>query len=664
VKPLWSAAAVPPLSRCGARAPSKKRRHGRRTPKLASLAILLLLASCTREKPATERTFPNAPVILISIDTLRADHLPVYGYTSIDTPNISALAADGVVFDAAWSHCPMTLPSHVSMLTGLLPTEHGVRNNAGFVWDLSKHVSLPQVLAQRGYATGAAVSSYVLRGDTGMRAAFQFYDDAIDPRGGAEFADYQRPGDVTEQAASRWLNGIGSKPFFFFLHLYEPHVPYSPSYDADIASADAIVGRFLDALKQRGIYDKAILVLTSDHGEGLGDHGEQQHSILLYREALHVPLVVKLPGSVRKGERIAAPVGLNDIAPTLARLTRTPFPRSNNLFAAPASRNIYAETLYPYLQLGWSDLRALINERWYLIDGPTPELYDITADPKQTKNVLAENRRIASAMIEELRRYPPANAVQPSIDPEVAARLASLGYIGTVRTRPDPRSLPNPNQAIAILGDMQRAFALANERRDAEAILELQAILAKHPKMQEARIKLAEVLDASGRYEESMREYRAALASSEVVMPDLMIAMGEVALRAKKIGEAAEIAKVSRAGAPTRAAALEARVAIAHGNLREALAKIDEVERLAGRSVYGMNALRGEAYAQMERPQDAIAAYRKEIDAFPSNREAYARLAVVQFLVGDRAGLNETLTRLDAIDPALAQRTRETFGVR
>src|SRR5258706_16119 len=351
------------------------------------LPLLLPFAvACGRHEPPSPR-YERAPVILISVDTLRSDPLPAYGYRGVETPAIDALARDGMLFEHAYSHCPMTLPSHLSMLTGLTPVEHGVRNNLGFRFDAGKTASLPRVLKAHGYATGAAVSSYVLRGDTGLRDAFDYYEDSVNPPPGASFADHQRSGATTTALAEQWIGAHAAQPFFFFLHLYEPHVPYEPPepyrsryanrYDGEIATADAIVGNFVQFLKAKGIYDRAIVVFTSDHGEGLGDHGELQHSILLYREAIQVPLVVKLPASARHGERVSAPAGLIDIARTIAELTGVELktPSAASLLSLPPSRDIYSETIYPYVQLGWSDLKSVVNERSHYIDSSRPELY-------------------------------------------------------------------------------------------------------------------------------------------------------------------------------------------------------------------------------------------------------------------------------------------------
>src|SRR6266849_3709481 len=302
------------------------------SPRIAVI-FLSLLAGLTCAKKSEPLRFAGAPVILISIDTLRSDHLPIYGYGAVKTPAIDSLRRDSILFRNAYSHCPMTLPSHLSMLTGLLPVEHGVRDNTGFHFDAGRFLTLPVLLRRHGYRTGAAVSSFVLRRETGSGSAFDFCDDTLEISPGARFVDYQRSGFVTEGVAEKWIAENRTSPFFFFFHIYEPHVPYAPpepyrsrygnSYDGEIATADAIVGKLLDALRSRAIYDRAIVVLTSDHGEGLGDHGEQQHSILLYREAIQVPLLVKLPNRRFANTTVNAAAQLIDLFPTVTSLLGT-----------------------------------------------------------------------------------------------------------------------------------------------------------------------------------------------------------------------------------------------------------------------------------------------------------------------------------------------------
>src|SRR2546426_6206244 len=469
------------------------------------LPVLLLFVeaaslSC-RSGPASPRR-ADTPVVLISIDTLRSDHLPAYGYRGVETPHLDRFRRDAILFRHAYSPCPMTLPSHLTMLTGLQPPEHGVRNNIGFAFRSAAHPSLPTILKKQGYSTGAAVSSYVLRGETGLAAAFDSYEDSIDRGPGASFADFQRPGPTTEALAREWVQARKDAPFFFFLHLYEPHVPYDPpepfrsryplAYDGEIAAADAIVGDFLDFLRNAGVYDRALIVVTSDHGEGLGDHGEAQHSILLYREALQVPLLLKLPGSSRAGESVDAPAQLADLVPTVTEalsLEAPPAAKGASLLRLPPSRSLYAETLYPRIQLGWSDLHSLVDERYHYIEGPRPELYDLVQDPGETRDLAAAQAAVAARMRNELARVPAGLTTPGEVDRAAAERLAALSYGGPPRQR-GSGPLPNPRDNVHLLGRIRDGLRLADQKRFAEALAALRGVAAESPDMIEVWTKL------------------------------------------------------------------------------------------------------------------------------------------------------------------------------
>lgn len=264
----------------------------------ALLGATLLASACS---PPVVTRLPS--VVIISVDTLRADHLPAYGYKGVATPALDSLRRDAMLFENAYSHVPLTLPSHASLLTGLLPYQNGVRDNLGFRLDHS-HPTLATLLKARGYATGAAVSSFALRREGGLAAGFDLYDDQF-AQGSAD----ERPGSETSAKLEAWSDSVAvrGKPLFLFLHIYEPHTPYSPPepfrtqyasrpYDGEIAAADAAVGGFLDYLRRHSLYESSLIVFLSDHGEGLNDHGEEEHGVFLYREAIHVPMMVKLPG--------------------------------------------------------------------------------------------------------------------------------------------------------------------------------------------------------------------------------------------------------------------------------------------------------------------------------------------------------------------------------
>ena len=361
--------------------------------RLGTTGSLLVLVTIACPGGRVEIVHPNAPVILISIDTLRSDRLPAYGFNGVATPHLDAFRRDAVLFERAYAHYPLTLPSHASILTGLLPTEHGVRDNVGYRLDAEAHPYLPRLLRDRGYTTGAAVSAFEHAGrHSGLASDFDFYDDAIESGTAGTLGGVQRSGSETSAAAREWLTNAQAtgKPVFFFLHLYEPHTPYDPPepfrsrypdrYLGEVAATDEIVGQFLADLKARGLYDDSLILVFSDHVEGLGDHGEAEHGILVYREALQVPLLVKLPGGARAGETVGWPVQLVDVAPTVLATVGAPVPAGlpgRSLLGPddPGERSLYAETYYPRLHYGWSELHSLIAGDDHLISGPDPELY-------------------------------------------------------------------------------------------------------------------------------------------------------------------------------------------------------------------------------------------------------------------------------------------------
>ncbi len=351
-------------------------------------------------------------IVLISIDTLRSDRLPAYGYAAGSTPAIDRLAKDGVLFERAFSQVPLTLPSHSSLFTGLLPPVHGVRDNVGFSLPADAGTTLAERLSRSGYVTGGAASSFVLRPGTGIGRGFERYD-------APDEAD--RPAPATLAKLLPWLEEWRARRFFLFFHLYEPHAPYRPPadlaarfkdpYDGEIAAADRAVGELLAALDRLGLYQKALIVLLSDHGEGLGDHGDQEHGFLLYREALQVPLIVKLPASERAGERVQRTVALVDVLPTLAAAAGAavgPELPGRDLLAPapPTSKPVYSETWSTYIHFGWSELLSAVDGRFHYIDSPKPELYDLDRDPGETRNLVAEERRAGTALRNYLQGVP------------------------------------------------------------------------------------------------------------------------------------------------------------------------------------------------------------------------------------------------------------------
>ncbi len=675
----------------------------------ASLMALALLA-CGKEQPVAG-ALPGselAPVIIISVDTLRADRLPAYGYTGVKTPAIDALVADSIVFENAYAHVPLTLPSHVTMLTGLLPEATGVRNNLGYRFDGNEHANLPSMLKAKGFATGAAVSAYVMRSATGLGALFDDYDDRIDRSSeGGSMGELERSGDQTVASAIQWIEEKKEQPFFYLLHLFEPHAPYEPiepyrtqyassPYDGEIATTDFYLERFFQTLKANGVYDRATIIFLSDHGEGLGDHGEAQHGIFLYREAIHVPMIVKLPNGAMKGTRVEAPVQLIDLLPTVAGLAGFEVPEKATGVSlveiargnAPEGRRIYSESMYPRIHLGWSDLASLIDEQHHYIDAPRPELYDIRADPGEKQNILSEQRRVYASMRAEVQKHPRTLELPANIDPEEAAKLAALGYLGSTGASTSGK-LPDPKDGIADLERTGKANALVAQGKHKEAIAILEDVVARNPSFADAWTQLGKALDRTGRPDEAIAAYKKTIEVAPMLVPGTAMSMAEVFLRMGRFDDSISHAELALPAHPSAARMLMAQVHLARRDFpaaeREAQALMADRDRRNDASVLlaqvriaqrrlpeagvildGVKQqadaegkqvppnfwfARGDTLARMSKFPEAEQSFREEIRLYPRNREAYVRLAVLQTLTGREGDATQTFEQMVRANP-------------
>lgn len=656
-----------------------------------ALPILLLAGACVRraQRPS---------IILISIDTLRADHLAAYGYRGITTANIDALARDGVIYRNAWSHCPLTLPSHLAILTGLLPPQHGVRDNAGYRLDGNAHPTLASLLRAHGYATGAAVSAYVLRASTGANAGFDDYDDAIGVVDGAPLGALQRPGRTTEAIAERWIDAHQSTPYFYFLHLYEPHTPYQPTYDADIAASDAILGTLIAHLKRRGLYDDALIILTSDHGEGLMDHGEAEHGVFLYREDLHVPLILKLPHLAKRGT-IDSLAQLIDIAPTVldaAGIAPLAAMHGVSLLTAPLSgnRTSYAESFYPRIHLGWSELRAVVRGALHIIDSPKPEVYDLHADAAERNNVVDRERRAYTELRDVARETSGSFAAPERVDPEETKKLAALGYV-SAGSDAGPGPLPDPKDVIGQLATL----------KSAHSIDELRSLLASNPRWSDVREQLGGAYDRAGDhaaaarvYEEgirttprltgtfalsagyaliAMRDLNAATAHAQLALsagePGAHLLLGEIALARNDITSSSheESAAEEVSSQKAHALFLAARIAAMQRDYLRTLRILDEVQRVRAASGESLpdhfHYVAADALARTNRRAEAEREMAREIADDPHDLRAYVDLSLLQFIRGNREDAQRTLVKLEAMHPDAAlcnevARELEAFG--
>lgn len=662
----------------------------------ALFIALTILGSCRKETPAPVPSAAGGPVIIISVDTLRADHLPVYGGTGVETPVIDALAADSVVFENAYAQVPLTLPSHVSMLTGKLPAESGVRNNLGYKFDPAMP-SIPTKLKERGYATGAAVSSYVLRGAVGLGPAFDHYDDEFDQKDGT-LGEIQRPGPETVARAVEWIDARGDQPFFLFLHLFEPHTPYEPPeplltkykdspYDGEIAAADAALGPLIEKLKSAGLYDRSTIVFMSDHGEGLGDHGELEHGIFLYREAIHVPLFLKLPHNELAGTRMATAVGLSDLYATIVGETDGAGVSLVSIAKGDRpDRRIFSETMYPRIHLGWSDLASLADETWQYIEAPKPELYDLANDPKQKSNVLADNRRVYASLREEMATHDRSLAEPTSISAEEAAKLSALGYLGGSSGGAEGE-LPDPKDRIGDMNAFLEAGTLLQIGRPGEAVALLDDVLERNPTFADAWTVLAKAYQDSGQLEKALDAYKHTINLAPMLAPGSALSMSEVYLRLGQFDEALSHAELARemhpgavalavarahlarsdlAGAEREALTLQAdparrddgtiiiaQVRIAQKRYEEALELLNGVAASLGGRKPPPNLwfARGDLMARSGNMQEAVTAFEEEAKLYPGNREAYVRLAVIQVLTGSEAAATATFEQMVRANP-------------
>lgn len=617
---------------------------------------------------------PSAPparpnVLLITLDTTRADRLGSYGYAAASTPHLDRLAAGGVRFDQALAPAPLTLPAHASLMTGRQPYRHGVRNNGYFT--LSADVpTLAGAFAAAGYQTAAFVSAFVLNRQFGLAQGFAHYDDTLDPAGGAESSlDLERRGDRTAAAAGQWLAARASnQPFFVWVHLFDPHDPYAPPspfreqfagrlYDGEIAFTDAVIGRLLEHAGYGT--SSTLVVVAGDHGESLGEHGESTHGLFVYESALRVPLIMAGAG-VTASAVVAEPVRLMDVAPTLTdlagiealadaegrslrRLMTGGGPTED---ALPA----YAETYFPQFFMGWSPLRSLRVGRWKFIDAPEPELYDLSIDGGERRNVI----RREPARAESLRRAltstlaAHANTITPMpMSDDARQRLASLGYVSVV-TPPKPGAEavgPDPKHMVAVFERLLEGNrALANGDAAAAASVAGE-VVHKDPGNAFARL-------LQGRAALAQDRHRAAIAAFETyltVVPQSADAHHWIALAALRLGDreralAEEEAALALDPRHTRATALRAGLLLSIGRADEGIASLREAVRQD--PVNHMLVLElADLLADARQFGEAEKSYRQVVAAQPSNGRALVGLGVV-------------LAATDRLDAALDLLTR------
>jgi choline-sulfatase len=647
------------------RGPASARRLSRPATLAAALGLCAAAAAAAASWIYARRDArPN--VLLITIDTLRADHVGSYGYAAAQTPAIDALAARGVRFAQATTVAPLTLPAHASLMTGTFPGYHGVRDNGGFYLG-DDQVTLATLMRARGYRTGGFVSAFVLDHRWGISRGFDRYFDDFDLskyRVDAGLDAVQRPGSEVVSKAIQWLDEDRSRPFFAWIHLYEPHAPYDPpepirarfpptmigAYDGEVATADIQVARLIGQLAAAGRLDRTMVAILGDHGESLGEHGEEQHGFFVYDADIRIPLIIAAP---RLPARVVNDhVRIVDVMPTILQLLAMDIPktvqgasllpliRGDRLDLTPV-----AETWYPRHHYGWSELTSIRDGRYHFIAAPRRELYDLQADPGELHNLAETNPGRADALERALRAFAAqtsANrrpAPQP-LDPDVEQRLRSLGYVGSsISPRVlEDRPRGDPKDKIALYNLLKQAGLDSVEGRVDDGIRKVRQALAADPEIVEAHLMLGNMNTKAGRGSEAIAAFQQALALD----PDNQNAAFNLALAYKNGGrtDAAEagferVLSLNPRDAKTRYQLADLWMkrrdfARAEELLQRAIA--DNIERPAFRTKLA------ECYIELKRYDDAERALVEALKEKADEPMAHYDLALIREARGDRSG--------------------------
>ena len=694
---------------------------------LAGAAGLIVLAYLGVGRPFRAKgtgAFRDANVLLFTLDTTRADHLGCYGDTDARTSNIDRLAAEGVRFSNAAAQAPLTLPSHASLLTGTYPFVHGVRDNGGFYLDAAK-TTLAEVLEANGWATGAFIGAFVLDSRWGLNQGFSRYFDDFDLSvyKKASLDSVQRRGGDVVGAFLDWFEGLGGRRFFGWVHLYDPHTPYDPPepyrgafagrpwglYDGEIAYVDSLVGKVIERLREKGVLERTIVVVAADHGESLGEHNESAHGFFIYDATISVPLVLRLPGRRHRGTIVKSQVENVDIMPTILDLVGLDVPREvqgTSLVPllggrrADPERMAYSESYYPRFHYGWSEIKSLRNVSHRYVQAPRPELYDLVQDPGETKNVLDRNVSLAAKFAAALKaREEGASARagrEPAPEPpddETMEKLRALGYIGgfTSSSRLQASSgLADPKDKILLYNKLKQAEAASARTAYDEALKGIGEVIAEDPGIMEARLVKAQIDMDLERYEDAVRECRAALeidpeygaavftmaqAYKRLGMPREAAAgyhrliqldpkdpkpylnLGEIALETGDLDAGISYLGEAIAADPDRSAVARNLLGSAYlkkGRFDEAgreILRALELRPLVPDAHYHLGLLY-EAKGDIPR---AAEEYRKEIEIHPGAYTAHFNLALVSRKMGDREGESRHLEEAIRANPRFAR---------
>jgi len=672
---------------------------------LRRLLWLMVLTECAIAASTVSKAAasPHPNVVLITLDTTRADRMGFLGSERGLTPNLDALARQAMVFSLAYAHVPLTTPSHATIFTGTYPQF----NHVNYMGDpLNAALPfLPDILHRNGYRTAAFVGALVLEPRKlapGFERGFDIYDAGFHRRGPREdrYHSLERRGGEVVDRALAWLSKRPAGPFFLWVHLYDPHDPYdSPEpyktrhqtepYDGEIAYTDSVVAKLLAALRTRGLFDPALIAVMADHGEAFGEHGEQHHGIFLYDETIHVPLLLKLPRQ-RTAKRVETRVGLVDVAPTILRAVNLPVPapmqgESLLSFLKPdpggdssqpnLHRPVYAESSYGRLSFGWSKLQAWRTTKYLYIEAPDHELYDQSLDPLAAHNLAPDLKAVVETMAAQVVEFYGKTKGEASerkpLNLEQAESLHALGYLSSdsgTSSDSDKQSGPDPKQRIAVANLLYQALVEMENEQYQEAVPILQQVLEQEPNTPIAFLQL-------GRAYMSLKEYEKAVAPLRTLVekkPDDAFARYEFGCALVKTGNWAEAAPHFEAAVSqmTGSAIMHFYLALVYqrtSRMPEATKEFQSALRLDSNN-FPANLVFGRLLLKQEKPADALPYLRKATKLHPDSIDAHAFLADAYMQLGQEANARREFAEAQRITSQggsrLGTQTEETGGVK
>jgi choline-sulfatase len=634
------------------------------------IVFFLNAASCLAAQVPQKRA-SQPDVYLVTIDTLRADHVHCYGYDRVQTPALDGLAKDGIRFAQAFTPSPITNSSHTTILTGLLPRSHGVTDFA--VPLAATHPTWAELLKQKGYHSAAFIGAVILDSKSlapGLDRGFDFYDNFPEhPLTKSRFGRVERRGMDVVQRAEKWMNSHPAGPHFVWVHLYDPHDPYEPPppysqtykdhlYDGEIAYADSALANFLAYLKKLGRYENSVIVVVGDHGEGLGEHHEDTHGIFLYDSTTHVPLIMKLPGRSNVAKVVDAQVRTTDILPTVLDLLHVPAPerldgeslRPYFGGAESASRTAFGETDYP-LRFGWAPLRSVRAQGFKFIEAPKPELYDLRKDPGELRNEYGPTNEMVQKgrkLLTDLRAKKTAAAGSAATASAGAAnQLQALGYVGQTETNSTnpPSGLPDPKDKIEEQNLLHTAMIASEDERPAEARSALEKVLQLDPKSPTALKQIGELELKAGEYTKAA----AHLKTAREIRPDDATAAFEAGQALEKSGDLGGARVALEASLKLQPSQLPARLLLGQVYLRlnDPKAADDQFEAALLLEPKGVEAQIGVAKAQIAQGNfgDAVQQLEGLSKSHPDNAEVFEALAEAYASAGKREEAQQAESR-------------------